>query len=671
MSTALKNTTRTIDIVKKDRLELGRKVFKVPVPSKRRSARRATQCQWQKSSSKIEHHLLLGPTLKRQRKKRLEREKENKKCSRTRTKEDRKMFLTSVPEKEIRLSDVFHKKLRHRSKQRVSRQTNNAVYSTTTPKKIMNRTQMRQLARCGGIKRVLGLKTTDENPLQELQKSSVPPPFEPKFDDPYIVPQPGQLISYLWHTRPNPVHGAKRIYRTGVLCSTDGTIRFFKNESDRESESGGKPEAVGERKFFESKFYLNKRVFNNGNFRVRTDLVEGAICYEREIKLPCKLVKIDQVSGAVFVESLSVQDGDLKASWISPDDLVGNYKFSTASHIQNSNGEQNGCTHERSDGSADKTRTTIDLTHGDEYQSNLISLQAKEALKVSNDPHLIPETDSNHSTVNPSSTQTTYETPTSWYRSMGIGNPLSNTQDVRSTSTLAGRDFGNLNAHYNTVANGMIGQSTLQTVPQSPSSSYLLRTGRTPVSERSTFSSSLDFSVRGRTLQETFTRFNDSAFTQMTVNLVKQQDVALQILVSSEDLPTIMVCLQIIQRTHQRGIPLGPTAREVVLAAEKSSYVLMEESFLKHMTTQLFARGRGYSFAYAKAILYLISPILGPTLGSLDCPSTSLTKLRSLGLNESEAPDAHSWIQSIEDDVLLKSISLKRQLEHRNMSFGD
>eukprot|EP00536_Pseudo-nitzschia_multiseries_P007421 jgi/Psemu1/17955/gm1.17955_g len=621
MSTTLGKSTMSIDPVRKERLELGKKVFKVPVPSKRKSARRASRCQRQKPSNKIKHHLLLGPTLKRQRKKQLEREKENKQRCRTRTtKNDCKWFLTSGSEKEIKLSDVFHQKSRYRLKERQHAKTNNVVDSTTTTttkRKIINISDIKHLARCGGVKCVSGLKTHDDNPLTELQKSCIPPPFEPKVDDPYIIPQPGQLISYLWHTRPNPVYGAKQIFRTGILCSTDGNIRFFESdsESDSESESEKKLVVCSKRKFFERKFYLNKRVFNNGDFRVRTDL-----------------------------------ERDQKTSWISPDDLVGNYEFSSSSDIKNGNSVQSCSIDAHSAGTAAVQQTTIDLTQDDECQSHQISTLTSESSKVLSDPHLISETDSNPATVNPSAAQAIFQMPTSWYRSMGIGNPSSRTHDVRSKSELEG-----------------VSESS---PPRYIYTENLLTADSSPVSEPGSIPTSLDFPVGGQTLQDTYARMNESVTIQMKLNLVKQHGMALELLMSSRnDIATIMACLQYIKRIHRRGIPVGPMARKLVSSAETTSQLLMEDMFLKNMTEPLFLGGRGYSISHAKMIHCRIWPILGSNLGSLDSPSVNVTQVLRMGLNAIEATDAFSCIQRLEDDILLKSITLKRQLEVNDTSF--
>ena len=252
------------------RLELGKKVFKVFTQSKRKSSRiqrpEASNDEAEKKPTEIFHHLLLAPTLKRQRKKKRERER--------RAKRQRKYFNSKI---KIKITDVFAKK-RCRSSHRqqsikkavtiiLDDSKVHAVRKTITPDDLG---KIRHLARCGGTQSISGLDVFDEIEWCRTDDSEVPPPFEARDDDPYIAPQPGQLISYVWYTRPSPVHGRKHIYRTGILCHTDGTIRFFENEDECLENRNV------ERKFFEGKFYLNKQVFTMGNFRVRTDLVVGA-----------------------------------------------------------------------------------------------------------------------------------------------------------------------------------------------------------------------------------------------------------------------------------------------------------------------------------------------------------------------------------------------------------
>jgi hypothetical protein len=257
------------------RLELGKKVFKVPTQSKRRSTRiqrpEVQNIKKEKKAVAIVHHLLLAPTLKRQQKKKLEREKKTSPPRAKATKEW-KWDFTSKSEDVINPSEIFVKKRRRTVKRKIFNSVLNDsdVHAVRKKKKTIDAVKIRHLARRGGVERIYGLGAYNDETVERRRQSDVPPPFEPRDGDPYIIPKPGELISYLWYTRPSPVLGSKQIYRTGVLFSHDGTIRFFENDN----ESVGKNE--DERKYFEGRFYLNKQVFKKGNFRVRNDLVVGA-----------------------------------------------------------------------------------------------------------------------------------------------------------------------------------------------------------------------------------------------------------------------------------------------------------------------------------------------------------------------------------------------------------
>ena len=149
---------------------------------------------------------------------------------------------------------------------------------------------------------------------------------------------------------------------------------------------------------------------------------------------------------------------------------------------------------------------------------------------------------------------------------------------------------------------------------------------------------------------------------RLELDLLKQHGMALEILMSATDLGTILATLQFIKRMHQRGIPLGPAAAKVVSAAEMTCRVQMEENFLRYMTASISSGGKGYNASHAGMILCRLAPILGPTLGRLDAPSVTSTKLQSLGLERDEVFDILPYIQKFEDDVLMKTILFKRQL---------
>ena len=148
------------------------------------------------------------------------------------------------------------------------------------------------------------------------------------------------------------------------------------------------------------------------------------------------------------------------------------------------------------------------------------------------------------------------------------------------------------------------------------------------------------------------------------LDLLKQHGMALEALMSATDLGTILATLQFIKRMHQRGIPVGPTANKVVSAAEMTCRVQVEEKFLRHMIAPVSSGGKGYNASHAGLILSRLAPILGGTLGRLDSPLVTSTTLLNLGLDRDEVFDILPYIQKFEDDVLMKTLSLKRQLSN-------
>jgi hypothetical protein len=85
-----------------------------------------------------------------------------------------------------------------------------------------------------------------------------PPPFAPNPQDEYAKPRLHGLVSYLFHENPT------KQYRTGVLCSNDGELRFFNGRQE-----DGVPG------FNSYNFYLTEKYFNKGFFRPRPDLEPG------------------------------------------------------------------------------------------------------------------------------------------------------------------------------------------------------------------------------------------------------------------------------------------------------------------------------------------------------------------------------------------------------------
>lgn len=69
-------------------------------------------------------------------------------------------------------------------------------------------------------------------------------------------PELHSLASYKWSQ--DPV-----FYRTGVVCSKDGLIKFFFRDEN------------GEDHVQTERFHINKEVFKTAHFRARLDLQEG------------------------------------------------------------------------------------------------------------------------------------------------------------------------------------------------------------------------------------------------------------------------------------------------------------------------------------------------------------------------------------------------------------
>jgi hypothetical protein len=263
------------------KLELGNKIFTAPTPSERRSTRNQQvklkrDCPWREGPIGIAHQLFLEPTLKRQKRKKQQQQlaKINNMKKVTRSSGEKKdAELNGLPISNMRLkvmSPFVCTSYSRRMKSKRKKKKKNKV----KVKEAINYITLRHLARCGGVKRISGSAIYDDKAQDaHREKSAIPPPFEANIDDAYIIPKPGHLISYLWHNRPSPMFDRKQIYRTGVLCSSDGLIRFFNND---DNDGYARKHEDNEHNFYESKFYLNKRMFKEGKFRVRSDLVVGA-----------------------------------------------------------------------------------------------------------------------------------------------------------------------------------------------------------------------------------------------------------------------------------------------------------------------------------------------------------------------------------------------------------
>eukprot|EP00533_Pseudo-nitzschia_delicatissima_P005379 CAMPEP_0116096690 /NCGR_PEP_ID=MMETSP0327-20121206/10313_1 /TAXON_ID=44447 /ORGANISM="Pseudo-nitzschia delicatissima, Strain B596" /LENGTH=693 /DNA_ID=CAMNT_0003588405 /DNA_START=62 /DNA_END=2143 /DNA_ORIENTATION=+ len=643
--------TTTIEPIKEQRLELGKKVFKAPTQSKRKSSRikspEAKASPIKNDPTEIVHHLFLAPTLKRQRKKKLERER----------KTNRQKYR-GKPRPKVRVSDVFGKK-RSSSKRRLPGDKMITIILDDAELRSVKKTvkmndliKIKHLARRGGVKYVKGLDYFfEEEEFENNQDSEIPPPFQAEDDDPYITPEPGQLISYLWHTRPAPINGIKHIYRTGILCATDGTIRFFESDDDNIRNNDQ------DRKFFEGRFYLNKQVFKIGNFRIRTDLVEGAICFERERKLPCTIIKIDEECGAVLVEPLEEDESGMNRLWISPDELVGNYKYQKIENeqpriiktseemVRNTSPKRVSLTHE-----------TIDLTGDDEEEDEPESTKPQQVSQTDSLSHILkaepislPDMEAQRTSIaaivadvceslsSPTSLTSNGYNRNSRIETVYENNKFENANGYKSWLPDAGQS--DLFRDATRIMDASTLGSSLQT--QTMSNSRLGMMGAsTPVSPQA----------------------NASLSIQSELGLLKQHGMALEMLMSANDVGTIAACLQYIKRMQQRGVPVGPTAAKVVADAELSSRALMEEGLVRHMTNSVWAGGKGYTTHQSGLILCRLSPVLGSDLGRLDSPLIDSTKLLSLGLSRAEAMDVLPYIQSFEDEILTKNLSFKRQL---------
>ena len=88
--------------------------------------------------------------------------------------------------------------------------------------------------------------------LEENEAST--PKFDIRIDDPYVTPEVGELVTYLFH--------APDQYRVGVKCTKGNLLTFFEGETlvpDHYSYS----------------FHINKKGFRNGDWRARPELSIG------------------------------------------------------------------------------------------------------------------------------------------------------------------------------------------------------------------------------------------------------------------------------------------------------------------------------------------------------------------------------------------------------------
>jgi len=347
------------------------------------------------------------------------------------------------------------------------------------------------------------------------------------------------------------------------------------------------------------------------------------------------------------------------------------------------------------------------LTEDDENQSYPGSLQSRTACQKSNDfhfrskPEFRLEPRGQSFTANSSFAQTSPDMATSRYTSI---DPSCQAADIRSAvllsrikpqmtfsnerpmaSSLAdvcrslssvsglpnneyntGVHFGNQNLCYNKFTNSIQNQASLLEQTQQ----NMRARGNFNTTSSMGASVALDASIRAQMLSDRFATVGSSssalshsgASIQSELDLLKQHGMALETLMSTTDIGTIVSTLQHIKRMHQRGIPVGPTAAKLVSDAERTSRALMEDKFFRHMTAPIYSGGNGYNLQHAGMILCRLAPVLGPNLGRLDSPTIDSTKLLSLGLNRVEVLDTLPLFQSFEDDILMKTMSIRRQL---------
>ncbi len=347
--------------------------------------------------------------------------------------------------------------------------------------------------------------------------------------------------------------------------------------------------------------------------------------------------------------------------WISPDDLVGNYKPKNTLKMQS---HQPSKSKAKDIGLASPTcvssiNETIDLTGDDENETNTGLYQpatiTPRQVSTGSYSHILqtesPEMEAQRKSIAAivadacDSLSSESDLPSIGYSSAG-SSIVENLYDNKFRNTIEGKPW----------------------LPE-PTQSSALRFTNNRLRNTSSFmnTSTLGSSLRGQPILgmvETSSPIPSQANVAIRAefDLLNQHGKALEILLSAKDVGTIVASLQFIKRMHQRGIPAGPKPAKVVSDAELASRAMMEDGFLNHMTAPIRAGGKGYNASRAGMILCRLAPVLGSNLGRLDSPLIDSTKLMTLGLNSNEAMDVLPYIQSFEDDILVKNVTLKRQL---------
>ena len=392
------------------------------------------------------------------------------------------------------------------------------------------------------------------------------------------------------------------------------------------------------------------------------------ICYERERKVPCKIIKIDKESGAVFVESIKAEDNDINHVWISPDDLVGNF-------IINDQNTQNIQSRHDTEPSEEigqispicvsSIQETIDLTEDDdedERNPGLFTPDTASPRYASIDS--LPRTYVPHM-----QTEVTPDNEISIAKIVADAcNSVSPVSGLSSNTYNKGMEYGNQNLYEDKFPNTVQNKPWLPERRQSDLFRYanqnLLTRDASSIVARAT----LDSPLRIQAISDRFGMMgspspvlSERGVMVSELGLLKQHSMALDILMAAKDLGTILAILHYIKLLQQRGVSMGPATAKLVSDAEMTSRALMEDGFFRHMTTPVWSGGKGYNASHAGLLLCRLSTILGSGLGRMDSPMINSAKLLGLGLNRLEISDSLPYIQQLEDDILMKTLKFKRQ----------
>ena len=422
------------------------------------------------------------------------------------------------------------------------------------------------------------------------------------------------------------------------------------------------------------------------------------VCYETEINLPCKILEIDISSGAVLVKRLVLKDGAKNCLWISPDELVGNCRetarpnpkkgFDDFLSLEASTAKRISCS---ALGAAQQEDTC-----NSSYITNTPYNSAQASLEIpasghSSDGRSIPSirwvSDNLLSEFQVGSREEDVRRQN--ISDSALNGPPSEARtisDVGAPSTFNNFNFIPADSDIidltdDSLEHANVSTELEQALPLSPPShsaphsfSYeqLDTSDRFETYPRMAMSSSRMTSIGGPMLSlstataacntASSTIYPSNLSIQLELNLLRRHGMALEILMSTTDLPTMVASLQYIKSMQQKNVPLGPTALEVVTEAEMTSRALMEDALLRQMTLPIYSGGKGYNMRHAGMILCQMEPVLGSNLGGLCTPSINLMRLLSLGLTSLEALDILPYIQKFEDDILAKTLSIKRQL---------